>query len=262
MIWVKQDFYTNFAYANATGDADSVLDMYQSELSDLIVHNTDDLYNLLKKLGMSSNKNETDEALLNRIYQASKTNSKLVRSIAYLIGQTNNVNAPENAASQAKMLDKIADGITSAQKELAVSKNAENMFLKKTLDQIATKAAAVGDRKRVVYEKKNYFVQFVGVAILGIVLYAGVKWFKSLPDKAAPKLEMGGIPPIGTPASAPPAPNAQIDPKYYVAPTVLDPKLNPTMTPQPAATQAPVSTVAPVSASPVPSATTIEAPKV
>ena len=260
MIWINHDFYTNFAYANAAGDSDSAVSMYKSELSDLIVYSYKEIYDLLKNIGISSNQNETDEALLNTVYQTSKTNSKFVRGIAYLIGQANSINKEENAKNQVEMLNNIAQGINAATKELASNKQDEQIFLKETLNQIATKAALIGDRKRVVYENKNHFARFIGVSVVAVALFGLWKWYQSLPNKAIPKMELGGgVQP--TASGAPSATIPPIDPKYYVSPQVLKPELNPTMQPQVAAAQPAVAPVASLNNQSAPTPA-VEAPKV
>jgi hypothetical protein len=92
MIWVQHDLYKNFLRSFNTGDINLSLDIFRSELSDLLTHKPNDFFSLLEKVKIKFNKKASYEELLDIVLREMKVNEKFVRGLAFIIGENNQVN--------------------------------------------------------------------------------------------------------------------------------------------------------------------------
>jgi hypothetical protein len=235
---MNHDFYSNFSNSIKHGAIDTSIDIYKTELSDIVVYEYKKIYDLFKSIGITNFKEtETDQQLVERIMAEAKSNDKLVRGLSFLIAQLNEVQKGlKKDENYIDALNKITDGIKVSIMELATSERKEKKFIADVLKDIEMKANKVGDRKRKVYNTSNKFMNVILLAGVIVGCYFLYKWYETLPDKSTPKLADGGsIAPTTTIAAAPITPAtpadpmvaAANDPKYHVPPTVLDPKFNP-----------------------------------
>ena len=79
MIWVQHDFYKNFIQSVNSNDIDLTLDIFRSELSDLLTYQQVKLFSLFDKLKISYGKNYSYERLLDIIIRELQ-NEKFVRA--------------------------------------------------------------------------------------------------------------------------------------------------------------------------------------
>src|SRR3990167_9151754 len=98
MLYLEHDFYSNFNAGVNSGDNSFITDMITNEISELIVHQHDDLIDLFEKVNISINKKASDEKIVDTIVNNLSTNIKLSRGLAFLIAQNNNNNKPLKVA--------------------------------------------------------------------------------------------------------------------------------------------------------------------
>lgn len=88
MIYIEQDFYSNFTSAVKSNDDSSVQNMLSDEISRLI-SSRKDLLDLLKKININYSEQPTNEELSNIIVSNIISDNKLRVGIAYLISKNN-----------------------------------------------------------------------------------------------------------------------------------------------------------------------------
>lgn len=95
MIYIEQDFYSNFTNAIKSNDDDAIRSMLTDEISRLISQRKD-LTDLLKKISINISENPTNEELSNIIVNNITDDHKLRVGLAYLIAKNNDV-LPKNS---------------------------------------------------------------------------------------------------------------------------------------------------------------------
>lgn len=91
MIYLENDFYSNFNSIAQSNDDVSMKNLLIDQISNLIAFKKDDLVSLFGKIGIKVSNNPTNKELSNTIAKNLKTNKKLQIGIAYLIAENNNV---------------------------------------------------------------------------------------------------------------------------------------------------------------------------
>jgi hypothetical protein len=91
MIYLENDFYSNFNSIVESNDDVSMKDMFIDQISNLIAYKKDDLVSLFNKIGIKVSKKPTNKELSNIIANNLKTNKKLQIGLAYLIAENNNI---------------------------------------------------------------------------------------------------------------------------------------------------------------------------
>lgn len=91
MIYLENDFYSNFNSMVESNDDVSLKDMFVDQISNIIAYKKDDLISLFDKVGIKVSKKPTNNELSNLIAKNFKTNRKLQIGLAYLIAEDNNI---------------------------------------------------------------------------------------------------------------------------------------------------------------------------
>lgn len=91
MIYLENDFYSNFNSMVESNDDVSMKDMFVDQISNLIAYKKDDLVSLFNKIGIKVSKKPTNKELSNLIANNFKSNKKLQIGLAYLIAEDNNI---------------------------------------------------------------------------------------------------------------------------------------------------------------------------
>lgn len=90
MIYIEQDFYSNFTNAVKGNDDNAIRSMLSDEISRLISQRKD-LTDLFKKINISFSENPTNEELSNTIINNISNDHKLRVGLAYLIAKNNDI---------------------------------------------------------------------------------------------------------------------------------------------------------------------------
>jgi hypothetical protein len=91
MIYLENDFYSNFNSMVDSNDDLALRSMFIDQISNLIAYKKNDLINLFEKIGIKVSKNPTNKELSKIIATNIKGNKKLQIGIAYLIAENNNI---------------------------------------------------------------------------------------------------------------------------------------------------------------------------
>lgn len=91
MIYLENDFYSNFSSMVESNDDVSLNRMFVDQISNLIAFKKDDLVSLFGKIGIKVSKNPSNKELSNIIAKNLKGNKKLQIGIAYLIAENNDI---------------------------------------------------------------------------------------------------------------------------------------------------------------------------
>lgn len=127
MIYVEQDFYSNFT-ASVTGkDSEQQRDILMTEIAQVIVNDRDQVIQLLNTVGTKMNNAAIDKQLVNAcVKQAS--NPKFQKGMAYLIARRNELMDGEKKSGSIDPISGIAQAIgdvfsSGAQKTVAEKQN-------------------------------------------------------------------------------------------------------------------------------------------
>lgn len=202
MIWVQHDLYRNFLKSFNSGDINLSLDIFRSELSDLLTNKPNDFFMLLEKVEIKHKKKQSYEELLDIVLREMKVNEKFVRGLAFIIGENNKVNKKNPKISWVKLLDTIKRGIEQIAVYFEKNPRAEKLFRRKALDMVELKSSVIGDDNRDLKKKDNTVYWIIGIAVIGIAGYLVYRHFKkvdearlrveSLNGSNLPKMELGG----------------------------------------------------------------------
>jgi hypothetical protein len=91
MIYLENDFYSNFNSMVESNDDLALKSMFIDQISNLIAYRKNDLINLFGKIGIKVSKKPTNKELSNIIATNLKGNKKLQIGLAYLIAEDNNI---------------------------------------------------------------------------------------------------------------------------------------------------------------------------
>ena len=240
MIWVQHDFYENFTQGATSNDIDLSLDIFRSELSDLLTYKSEALFSLFDKLSIKHKKNASYEELLDIVLREMKVNDKFIRGLAFLIGESNDVVQNNKSVSWEKLLNGITKQIKIIKQHFIDFPKKEYLFRKKVLEMTGLKSSVTGDDARIL-KKKDYTVLWVlGVIAVGVAgyfvwrHYDKIKQDKMRAESLLPKLETGGTvlsnnDIVSTPVSVENA----VAPTAQVAPVLPATAVTPTVTPAP-----------------------------
>jgi hypothetical protein len=91
MIYLENDFYSNFNSMVEASDEVSTKSMFIDQISNLIAFKKSELVSLFGKIGIKVSSNPTNKELSNIIANNIKSNKKLQVGLAYLIADNNNI---------------------------------------------------------------------------------------------------------------------------------------------------------------------------
>lgn len=180
MIWVQHDLYKNFIRSFNIGDINMSLDIFRSELTDILIHKTQDFFDLLEKLKIKYDKKASFQELLNLTLKEFKKNEKFVRGLAFIIGQNAEVIKNNPKISWIKLLDGIKKGIEHIADYFQENPRREKLFVKKTLEMIELKSSVSGDVQRPVIKKDNTLAWVIGLTVLGVAGYFIYRHFNKI----------------------------------------------------------------------------------
>jgi hypothetical protein len=91
MIYLENDFYSNFNSMVESNDEISTKSMFIDQISNLIAFKKNELVSLFNKIGIKVSSNPSNKELSSIIANNIRTNKKLQIGIAYLIAENNNI---------------------------------------------------------------------------------------------------------------------------------------------------------------------------
>jgi hypothetical protein len=91
MIYVENDFYSNFNSVAKANDDVSMRSILVDQISSVVANRKDELIDLFGKVNIKIKKNPTNKDLVNAIVTNLKTNKKLVVGLGYLIAKENDI---------------------------------------------------------------------------------------------------------------------------------------------------------------------------
>lgn len=91
MIYVENDFYSNFQGAVKSNDDQSLKTMFIDQLSGLIANHRGEVLELFQKAGVRTSKNPSNEEIVNLIILNIKINVKLRAGLSFLIAKNNDL---------------------------------------------------------------------------------------------------------------------------------------------------------------------------
>lgn len=247
MLYLSQDFYSNFNSGVESGDNELLSDMIVNELSELIVYNNSDLVSLLNKVGIKAKEKISDEKLVDIILDNLSTTPKLVKGLAFLISANNDSSdtvkivkgadgnqrrvSKNTRAAKVSEIDMVASGIVGIADSFTYKPQLKKEFKISLMNIIKTKSKAVGDRDRKHDEDKNGKYILLGLLVIGLSVGAYF-YLKNRKKIAAEGAVAGGdIPPIIEPT--------------IIEPVIVPPVVAPLVI-EPAVQTVPIQEVAPV----------------
>jgi len=215
MIYLENDFYSNFSSMVESNDDVSLSKMFVDQISNLIAFKKNDLVSLFGKIGIKVSNNPSNKELANIIAKNIKGNKKLQIGIAYLIAENNDIlqqeykkgrpsddtdafegekdNKPKEPKKPRKPVDwnESADAVTSIAGSISVladtltqSKTGQfaddlnNQSNVKSPEEVAKdeEAKSLADKKK--KTKRNIIIGVVVVSLI-VTAYFGYKkgWF-------------------------------------------------------------------------------------
>jgi hypothetical protein len=129
MIYLENDFYSNFNSMVESNDDVSLKSMFVDQISNLIAYKKDELISLFDKIGIKVSKKPTNKELSNIIATNLKGNKKLQIGLAYLIAEDNNILQQEMKKSRPN-----DDGLDSFEGDTPTDKQNKPKKPKKPID--------------------------------------------------------------------------------------------------------------------------------
>jgi hypothetical protein len=237
MIWVQHDFYKNFTTSVNSNDIGLSLDIFRSEVSDLLTYKSSVLYSLFDKLKIKYKKKSSYEELLDIVLREIKSNDKFIRGLSFLIAESNNVIKNNKGVAWVKLLNGITKGIKKIAKYFKDYPKQEMFFRRRTLEMIGLKSSVTGDDNRDLKKKDNTVLWILGIIAVGVAGYFVYRYFdKQNQDRMraeslkgmGDKLATGGVVPAvpnqmsGMGSTGNPSNN--LDPSFNVPSDVLIPE--------------------------------------
>lgn len=136
MIYVENDFYSNFNGAVKSNDEATIESMLIDQLSTIIAKRRGEVIELMQKVKIPLSANPTNEEIANAIVVNLKKNTKLRAGLAYLIAKQNNILSVSEKASR-------ANGDEKKEGEEKDSKESKEIDWNKTADTVTSIATTI-----------------------------------------------------------------------------------------------------------------------
>jgi len=207
MIYVENDFYSNFTSVSKSSDDVAMRNILIDQLSNVVVNSRDELIDLLKKSNIKTSKKPSNKELSDLIVKNLKTNKKLVVGLAFLIAKQNDIlqmeikkdrpediysgqDGKETKSKKERKIDwsKGADTVTSLAGAISIfadtltgakqggfANDLNTQVNNKSPEQLAQEAKDREEAERLRKRKKRNRIiigVIVGLAIAGGVFYA------------------------------------------------------------------------------------------
>lgn len=204
MQYTHHNFYSNFTSSLKSRDLDVSKDILLNEISDFIVFDPNKIIGAIKTAGIRIKENPTAEEITDAVVNNIKGNKKLVKTLAFIISEGNeliNKSGVDGKGAQLKMIDKVAEGMSSITGDVATGKDT-------ILNQVKTKAASVDGYAGTIMnnDKDNsgvYLMAGLGVLAVFIVWVYFRQQTAIAPISAIDQLPIPTPAPIALPAPAP-----------------------------------------------------------
>jgi len=192
MIYLNQDFFSNFSAGSSSDGNNLTIDLFANELSDLIVYNTHKLIDTLNKVDVKVNEKMSDEEIVDDVINGISGNEKVIKAIGFAIAENNGLvnTANGNQIDWVKAVNTIVLGLTPASQEITKSDESKFITKQKVMQQIQTKAKMKGDYTRKIWKNESsgsYTALWVilGLAALGTLSYLIYKKMKAVSESSA-----------------------------------------------------------------------------
>ena len=138
MIYLENDFYSNFNSMVNANDEMAIKEMFIDQISSVIAFNREGLLDLFRKVGITTSQKPTNKEITTLIINNIKSNKKLQIGLAYLIAERNNLLQDEikkqrsdnfdgdKPTKQKKDLKQTADVVSSLANSIQVIANTLN----------------------------------------------------------------------------------------------------------------------------------------
>lgn len=216
MIYVDNDFYSNYISAVKADDDAMIQRMFIDQISTSLAKRRGEIIQVLSKVGISTTKNPSNEELVNLIVSNIRNNKKLQAGLAYVIALQNDIlKVSEEKSKNQKKKEEAEEGKEKVQKDdvSVVTQMSKTLYFladslegdransfklrlqKHTNDKAPNYSAQTSKKKskgKVVKKKKKSRKKlyiFLGVVAVAGVAYYGYKkgWFSKIK-----KAEAGG----------------------------------------------------------------------
>ena len=142
MIYLENDFYSNFNSMVESNDDVSLKSMFIDQLSNLIAYRKSDLVSLFNKVGIKVSNKPTNKELSNLVAKNLKSNKKLQIGLAYLIAEDNNLLQQEMKKSRANE-DMSFEGEKKADPKTSTPKTKKPIDWNKGADAVTSIAGSI-----------------------------------------------------------------------------------------------------------------------
>lgn len=144
MIYLENDFYSNFNSMVESNDDLALKSMFVDQISNIIAFKKAELISLFDKINIKVSKNPTNKELSNIIATNLKTNKKLQIGLAYLIAENNNILQQEMKKSRPNDdgLDSF-DGVDSTDGKTKPAKPKKPIDWGKSADAVTSIAGSI-----------------------------------------------------------------------------------------------------------------------
>jgi hypothetical protein len=171
-MFLEHDFYSNFSQSLQSGDSKMTNDIIIDELSELIVHDYTKIFDLLSKVGVRVSPNISDEQLVDILLNEMRTNKKLVRGLAFLIADKNElINSKTDEKSGRKYVDYVSNNLDTSFKNILRTQNETKKFKTSLMNQVKSKDSTVADRTRNVVTPSYFWRNVLIVTAIAGVSY-------------------------------------------------------------------------------------------
>lgn len=179
MIYLNQDFFSNFSAGSSADGNNLTIDLFANELSDLIVYNTSKLIDTLNKVDVKVNEKMSDEEIVDNVISGISCNEKIVKAIGFAIAENNGLVNTENGnqVDWVKAVNTIVLGLTPASQEITKSDESKAITKQKVMQQIQTKAKMKGDYTRTIWKNQSSGSYTALWVILGLAAVGTISYF-------------------------------------------------------------------------------------
>ncbi len=141
MIYLENDFYSNFNSMVDSNDDVALESMLVDQISNLIAYRKNELINLFDKIGIKVSKNPTNKELSKIIATNVKGNKKLQIGLAYLIAENNNILQQEIKKSRPN--DNLSESFDGTEEDNKNKNPRKKIDWDKSTDAVTSIAGAI-----------------------------------------------------------------------------------------------------------------------
>lgn len=210
MQYLKHDFFKNFSGSIKSGDNEYAIDIFINEISDLITHAPEKLFDLFEKTGIKLNKTVSDEKAIDGILEyteSEKKNHKFIKGLSFLIAEQNElISSKIHDTLLIKQLNSISNYTSKLFDYIHSNEGLKQDFKDEVLNAIVVKSKNVPQRSRPL-KTNNRKKVIITILVISGILVAGYFIYKYIKNKNAQKLADGGVVPEVTQPEAQTATN-------------------------------------------------------